>query len=119
MAQVERYASKIPAQMRTIVRALDHEVRWAIVSILLEEIDLTYKELREKLQLEEDELRSHLNELEMAGLVAQTGGIYIEEDEYGKTVVTPGPPDERCVSLTPLGVLVIGDLYKPFKSPEG
>ena len=65
------YAQKIPEEIKDAIKAVDNEIRYAIIECLLEEKQTYsyYPRLRQKLGISKRKLDYHLKELMLGGLV--------------------------------------------------
>lgn len=103
--KIGKYSKRILPEVKQAVKALDHEVRWAIVSALEQYEDLSFSELKDFLGISKSNLYYHLKQL-MAGGIIESYSNEIEISPY-----------RSYYRLTKLGKSFISALSKALLPP--
>jgi len=69
LSKVSEYAKEIPNELREGVKGLDHEVRQAVVALLMRNPDLSFTEIANSLGISKSQLSHHLDILLDSALV--------------------------------------------------
>ncbi len=75
------YHEKIPQIIREAIEGLDHPIRWSIIVLLIENNEIEYDELKEKLKIHPWTLYHHLRFLYKGNLIDKR---YVKDKEYYK-----------------------------------
>ncbi|MFC1786754.1 winged helix-turn-helix domain-containing protein [Halobacteriota archaeon] len=88
MADVEKYSSEIPEEIKLAISAIDNDVRQAIVVSLSKHNELSFTELLNKLKIEKGSLSNHLKKLMKGSLVEHYFRHEFNEDKYSYYGIT-------------------------------
>lgn len=67
--EVEKYSRRFLPEVKRAIKALDHEIRLAVVSALEQHGDLSFSELRSLLKISKSDFYYHLKQLMMGGII--------------------------------------------------
>ena len=79
---IEQYSSRFLPEVKQAIKALDHEVRLAVVSALEQHGDLSFSELRRLLKISKSDFYYHLKQLMMGGIIKSYSREKMEISPY-------------------------------------
>jgi len=105
MALVKKYSSEIPDEIKSMIKAIDNETRYAIMVCLSKDGDQTHPQLKEKLGLDDKSLREAIKQLQYGALVNEWAPIYFLKDEKTQETkgIQTGPLEETRYGVTLIG----------------
>jgi len=89
MTKIEEYAEEIPEEIRRAIRGLDSNYRAAIFVALYKHGDLSFSDLREKLEIDKAMLNYHLGKLIESALVQHYYKHELGTEKYSFYNVSP------------------------------
>ncbi|MEA3458313.1 MAG: winged helix-turn-helix domain-containing protein [Candidatus Thermoplasmatota archaeon] len=82
---IENWANKFPFGIKELAKGLSNDKRLAITSLLMENEDLSFSQIRDYLQLDNNILGQHLNVLLDNGIIRRTKSKWANEEKIFKS----------------------------------
>ena len=97
---IDSYANVIPGELKRAIHALDHDIRLAIISALVENGKMSFSQLKKTLDINQSTLTHHLKILMKGSMITN---FYKKEAAIG---------DYSYYAVTDFCKLVLGSLFQ-------